>query len=203
MPNMIASVTDKSGLADFVDVMQKEFDFNVYASGGTYKALVGAGLRVTEVAQYTKFPEMMDDRVKTLHPLVHGGILGLPQHEDVMDKHSIVRFDLVVVNFYKFAEAVKEGIRFGEVLKKVDVGGPTMACGPVKNYGMCAPVVSPDFYEGIIANYRECGDLTTGLRLKLGAASARLVSKFYGEVADYYDTASIKDANEFLAELRS
>ena len=203
MPNMIASVTDKTGLADFVRVMQHEFDFNVYASGGTYKALLAAGLRVTEIAEYTQFPEMMDDRVKTLHPMVHGGILGLPQHQQVMDEHGIVRFDLVVVNFYKFADAVKENLPLGETLKKIDVGGPTMACGPVKNFGMCAPVVRPEFYDKIIESYRQCGDLDANLRLVLGYTSARAVAEFYSSVADYYQGVTVEQAVQFLADLRS
>lgn len=201
MPNMIASVTDKSGLPEFVSVMQREFDFNVYASGGTYKALKAADLRVTEIAEYTRFPEMMDDRVKTLHPMIHGGILGLPQHQQVMDEHGIVRFDLVVVNFYKFGDAVNAGLSLGETLKKIDVGGPTMACGPVKNFGMCAPVVRPEFYDKIIESYRTNGGLDAKLRLVLGYTSARAVAEFYDSVADYYQGVLAEQAEQFLADL--
>ncbi len=203
MPNMIVSVTDKTGLADFVRVMQQEFGFNVYASGGTCKTLAAAGLRVIEIAEYTRFPEIMDDRVKTLHPLIHGGILGLPQHQQVMDEHSIVRFDLVVVNFYKFGDAVKENFPFGETLKKIDVGGPTMGCGPVKNFGMSAPVVRPEFYDKIIESYRKCGDLDVNLRLVLGYTSARAVAEFYASVADYYQGVTVEQATQFLADLRA
>lgn len=201
MPALIASVSDKEGLPEFARVMQEEFDFDVYASGGTRHKLAEEGLRVIEIADYTRFPEMMDDRVKTLHPKVHGGILGLPSHRPVMEEHGIVRFDLVVVNFYAFRKAVQEELPFGDILKKIDIGGPTLAVGPTKNFGMCAPIVDPSDYDKVIDSYRRYGTLTTGLRLGLAVKSARHVSLFYGAVADYYDSVSTEEADAFLVSL--
>jgi len=206
MPRMFLSLSDKNGMVEFARTMQDEFGFDLYASDGTERALSGAGLRVIKVETYTGFPEMMDGRLKTLHPKVHGGILGRLEDSAIMAEHGMLRFDLVAVNFYPFHRAVEDQLPFAKILSNIDVGGPTAAAGPTKNLGLCAPIVRPDFYPEVIEGYRSGGPLGTRLLLRLGAAAARAVSDFYADVADFYEEIEsnrIGEADAFLADLRA
>lgn len=200
---MLLSVSDKRGLVEFARTMQQEFDFELFASDGTGEMLLSNGLKVMKIEDYTGFPEMMGKRVKTLHPKVHGGILRRPEDKAVMEEHGILAFDLVVVNFYPFSEMLKQGKSFAEMLNTVDVGGPTMACGPVKNFGLCAPIVEPDLYGAVIGEYRAYGKLSVPMRLQLGAAAVQAVSDFYGEVADFYRSSPVENVEAFMAELEA
>ncbi len=149
----LLSVSDKTGL---IELAQKLHDHGVelLSTGGTAKALRDAGLPVKDVSDITNFPEMMDGRVKTLHPMVHGGLLALrdnPDHVAAMQKHGIGNIDLLVVNLYPFEATVAAGADFETCIENIDIGGPAMIRAAAKNYGFVTVVVDVEDYEGIIA----------------------------------------------------
>src|SRR6516162_1395157 len=132
----LISVSDKTGLVDFAQALA-ERGIELISTGGTRKALADAGLKVVDVSDVTGFPEMMDGRVKTLHPKIHGGLLAIrenPEHEAAMLAHGIEPIDLLVVNLYPFERALKEGAPFDERIANIDIGGPAMIRGAAKNH---------------------------------------------------------------------
>jgi phosphoribosylaminoimidazolecarboxamide formyltransferase/IMP cyclohydrolase len=176
----LLSVSDKTGLVDFAKVIA-ESGFGLLSTGGTARALREAGLEVEDVSEYTGFPEMLDGRVKTLHPLVHGGLLGrrdLPEHVSAMQEHGIRNIDLVVVNLYPFAATIaKPDVTLPEAIEQIDIGGPSMLRSAAKNHAHVTVVCDP-------ADYAEVGE---GLRGEgLGEeARRRLAAKVYAHTANY------------------
>jgi len=148
----LISVSDKTGIVDFARAL-KEFGVEIISTGGTAQALRDAGIDVRDVSDVTEFPEMMDGRVKTLHPKIHGALLGIrdnPEHEAAMSKHGIEPIDMVVVNLYPFEETIKrEGVTLGEAIEQIDIGGPAMIRSASKNFRDVAVVVMPEFYKEI------------------------------------------------------
>src|SRR3954451_7405593 len=134
----LISVSDKTGVVEFATALQREFGVELLSTGGTAKALRDASLTVRDVSDLTGFPEMMDGRVKTLHPKVHGGFLALrdnPEHVAAMEKHGIRPIDLVCVNLYPFeATVAKENCSFAEAIENIDIGGPAMIRSAAKNH---------------------------------------------------------------------
>jgi phosphoribosylaminoimidazolecarboxamide formyltransferase/IMP cyclohydrolase len=152
----LLSVSDKTGLIDFAKALSAQ-GIELISTGGTRKALADAGLPVKDVADITGFPEMMDGRVKTLHPRVHGGLLAIrenPEHEAAMLAHSIPAIDLLVVNLYQFEETVAKGAAYDDCIENIDIGGPAMVRAAAKNHANVAVVVDP-------ANYKEIIEATT------------------------------------------
>src|SRR5512138_915984 len=149
----IISVTDKTGVVEFARSLSR-FDVQILSTGGTAKALREGGVNVTEISEYTGFPEMLDGRVKTLHPKVHGGLLGIrsnPEHVKQMNQHGIQPIDLVVVNLYPFEQTIaKPGVSFEEAIENIDIGGPTMLRSAAKNHRDVAVVVSPRDYGRVL-----------------------------------------------------
>jgi phosphoribosylaminoimidazolecarboxamide formyltransferase/IMP cyclohydrolase len=142
----LLSVWDKTGIIDLAKVLAGQ-KFSIMSSGGTGKALAEAGIKFTEVSSYTGFPEMMDGRVKTLHPKVHGGLLGRRQIDDaVMTRYGINRIDLLVVNLYPFEKMSAQDMKLEELIEYIDVGGPAMIRAAAKNYKDVAVVVDPSDY---------------------------------------------------------
>ena len=141
----LLSVSDKSGIVDFAKSLS-ELGVKLLSTGGTAKLLADAGLPVTEVADYTGFPEMLDGRVKTLHPKVHGGILArrdLPEHMAALEKHDIPTIDLLVVNLYPFEATLAAGAPFTSCIDNIDIGGPAMIRAAAKNHEAVAVAVDP------------------------------------------------------------
>ncbi|HVB88733.1 MAG TPA: bifunctional phosphoribosylaminoimidazolecarboxamide formyltransferase/IMP cyclohydrolase, partial [Beijerinckiaceae bacterium] len=139
----LLSASDKSGLVEFARALA-ECDVELISTGGTRKTLEQAGLRVRDVAEVTGFPEMMDGRVKTLHPKVHGGLLAIrenPEHEAAMLAHAIEPIDLLVVDLYPFESTVARGAAFDDCIENIDIGGPAMIRGAAKNHGDVLVVV--------------------------------------------------------------
>jgi phosphoribosylaminoimidazolecarboxamide formyltransferase / IMP cyclohydrolase len=134
---VLLSVSDKSGIIDFARELTR-FDVELISTGGTAKALREAGFKVRDVAEVTGFPEMMDGRVKTLHPRIHGGLLALrdnPEHISAMREHGIEPIDMVVVNLYPFEQTVaREGVKLEEAIEQIDIGGPSMIRSAAKNW---------------------------------------------------------------------
>ncbi|NOR62888.1 MAG: bifunctional phosphoribosylaminoimidazolecarboxamide formyltransferase/IMP cyclohydrolase [Rhodobacteraceae bacterium] len=153
----LLSVSDKSGL---VELAQKLHDFGVelLSTGGTAKALRGAGLPVIDVSDVTQFPEMMDGRVKTLHPMVHGGLLALrdnPEHVEALETHGIGAIDLLVVNLYPFEATVAAGADYDTCIENIDIGGPAMIRAAAKNHGFVTTIVDVEDYDVLLGDMVE------------------------------------------------
>ena len=155
----LISVYDKRGLEELARGLSR-LGIEIVSTGGTLKFLEEKGIAVTGVSHVTGFPEILDGRVKTLHPKVHGGILAnraVPEHMDSLAAHGIDRIDVVVVNLYPFRETVARGASFEETIEMIDVGGPTMVRAAAKNAGGVAVVVDPADYPRVVAALEESG----------------------------------------------
>lgn len=153
----LISVYDKTGIVEFATVLQQEYGYQILSTGGTERALREAGLEVMAVEEYTGFPEMLDGRVKTLHPIVHGGLLARREdnkHMEQLVEHSIGLIDMVVVNLYPFRETVESGAPFDEVIEQIDIGGPSMLRSAAKNHQSVAVVTSPEWYERVLTELK-------------------------------------------------
>jgi phosphoribosylaminoimidazolecarboxamide formyltransferase / IMP cyclohydrolase len=173
----LLSVSDKTGLVDLARALAAR-GVQLISTGGTAKALQSAGLAVSDVAEVTGFPEMLDGRVKTLHPVIHGGLLARrnePAHRAALERHGIAPIDLLVVNLYPFAATVAKGAGFGECIENIDIGGPALIRGAAKNHEDVAVITDPADYAELIAELvRHAGATTLTLRRRLaGLAYAR------------------------------
>lgn len=168
----LLSVSDKSGLIEFTRGLA-EFGVELISTGGTAKALRDAGLKVMDVSEVTGFPEIMEGRVKTLHPMVHGGLLakrGDAGHEQAMTDHGIEGIDLLAVNLYPFEATVADGADFGTCIENIDIGGPAMTRAGAKNYGSVTVVTAPADYAAVLAEMAaNDGATTDDTRKKLAA----------------------------------
>ncbi|HEX8924811.1 MAG TPA: bifunctional phosphoribosylaminoimidazolecarboxamide formyltransferase/IMP cyclohydrolase, partial [Terriglobales bacterium] len=157
----ILSVTDKSGLVDFARRLAA-LGVELISTGGTARTLRDAGLTVRDISDLTGFPEMLDGRVKTLHPKVHGGILHIrsnKEHVAAVREHDIAPIDMVVVNLYAFEKtAAKPGVHFEEIIENIDIGGPSMVRSAAKNFQDVAIVTSPADYDAIAAELENNGN---------------------------------------------
>ncbi|ENC6710003.1 bifunctional phosphoribosylaminoimidazolecarboxamide formyltransferase/IMP cyclohydrolase [Vibrio harveyi] len=186
----LISVSDKTGIVEFAQALA-ERGVDILSTGGTARLLAEQGIAVTEVSDYTGFPEMMDGRVKTLHPKVHGGVLGRRgQDDDVMEKHGINPIDMVVVNLYPFAETVaKEGCTLADAVENIDIGGPTMVRSAAKNHKDVTIVVNAGDYQCVIAEM-DANDksLTLDTRFDLAIAAFEHTAAYDGMIANYFGT---------------
>ncbi len=177
----LLSVSDKTGLVEFGRALAAQ-GIELLSTGGTYKALKDAGVAVKEVAEHTGFPEMMDGRVKTLHPTIHGGILALrdaEEHVAAMQRHNIPPIDLVVVNLYPFAATVAKGADFPTCIENIDIGGPAMIRSAAKNHGFVAVVVDVADYNAVLESLK-ANNGATDLTLR-----RRLAAKAYAHTGAY------------------
>ena len=158
----LMSVSDKSGIVEFAQALSSQ-GVEILSTGGTYRTIKEAGIAVVEVADHTGFPEMMDGRVKTLHPKIHGGILGRRNLDaDVMSEHSIDPIDLVVVNLYPFTQTVMRDDCTEELaIENIDIGGPAMLRSSAKNHADVLVVVDPADYEAVASQLESGIDLAT------------------------------------------
>lgn len=186
----LLSVSDKTGILEFAKALN-ERGVALLSTGGTAKLLGDAGLPVTEVSDYTGFPEMMDGRVKTLHPKVHGGILGRRDQDDaIMAQHNISPIDMVVVNLYPFAATVaKAGCTLADAVENIDIGGPTMVRSAAKNHKDVAIVVKAADYVRVIAEMDANGNsLKLATRFDLAIAAFEHTAAYDGMIANYFGT---------------
>lgn len=183
----LISLSDKQGLIPFAQGLVR-LGFELLSTGGTRKALETAGIPVIDVAQYTGFPEMMDGRVKTLHPKVHGGLLGRPDlAEDAksMTEHGITPFELVIVNLYPFVETIsKPNVTPEEAIEQIDIGGPSMLRSAAKNHKYLGVVTSPSQYERVLSELQQ-GKLSFEFRRELAAAAFEMTARYDRAIADY------------------
>ena len=195
MRRAILSVSDKTGLIPFGKALAAR-GFELVSTGGTAKALADAGLPVVNVSDVTGFPEMMDGRVKTLHPKIHGGILARRHHAEdlaLAKQHGIGLVDLVVVNLYPFVEtAAKPGIKFDDLIEQIDIGGPSLVRAASKNFRDVLIVVSPKDYDAVIAELDRQGGPTPAFRFEL----ARRAFEHTGQ----YDTAIASTLGEVVVD---
>jgi phosphoribosylaminoimidazolecarboxamide formyltransferase/IMP cyclohydrolase len=185
----LLSVTDKSGLVEFGEFLA-ERGVEILSTGGTAKMLRDSGLVVVEVSDYTGFPEMLDGRVKTLHPKIHGGILGrrdLDSHRAQMDRHGIAPIDLVVVNLYQFEKAVAQpGCTLADAIENIDIGGPTLLRAAAKNYEAVTVVVDPADYPKIMLEMKaHKGATTVATRFQLARKVFALTSAYDTAITQY------------------
>ena len=185
----LISVSDKTGLVEFAKELAA-MNVSILSTGGTAELLKKNGIAVTEVADYTGFPEMMDGRVKTLHPKVHGGILArrdMASHMDAIAKHGINTIDMVVVNLYPFQQTVaKEDCTLEDAIENIDIGGPAMLRSAAKNYKDVAVVCDPADYADIIAEMKKNdGSLSTDTKFELSKKTFSHTAQYDGAIANY------------------
>jgi phosphoribosylaminoimidazolecarboxamide formyltransferase/IMP cyclohydrolase len=188
----LLSVSDKTGLVELGQALARH-GVELVSTGGTAKALREAGLAVRDVAALTGFPEMMDGRVKTLHPKVHGGLLGVrddPAHAAAMAEHGIGAIDLVVVNLYPFLETVMKGAARPEIIENIDIGGPSMVRSAAKNHAFVAIVTDPGDYAELVAALDEGGGMTSlALRKRLAAKAFAATATYDAMIASWFGFA--------------
>ncbi|KAB2654392.1 MAG: bifunctional phosphoribosylaminoimidazolecarboxamide formyltransferase/IMP cyclohydrolase, partial [Verrucomicrobia bacterium] len=177
----LLSVSDKTGLVDFARVLASA-GVELLSTGGTARAIRDAGLPVRDISEHTGFPEMLDGRVKTLHPKVHGGLLylrGNPEHEATVREHGIAPIDLVVVNLYPFeATVAKPGVSLHDAIENIDIGGPSMLRSAAKNHESVTVIVDPSDYAAVAAQIAATGGTDLQTRRLLAA-------KVYARTAAY------------------
>jgi phosphoribosylaminoimidazolecarboxamide formyltransferase/IMP cyclohydrolase len=187
----LISVSDKTGIVEFAEGLST-LGIEIISTGGTASLLRDNKIAVKDVAELTGFPEMMDGRVKTLHPKIHGGILALrdnPEHLAQMRAQGIAPIDLVVVNLYPFEATVARGASFEDVVENIDIGGPSMVRAAAKNYRHVAVVVEPADYSPILAELKENGGaLSAATHFKLFCKAFEHTSRYDGAISNYFSS---------------
>ncbi len=195
----LISVSDKSGIVDFATQLHHEFNIEILSTGGTAKLLSENGIPVIEVSNYTGFPEMMDGRVKTLHPKIHGGLLGRRGTDDkVMKKQDIPPIDLVVVNLYPFQQTVaRPDCDLATAIENIDIGGPTMLRAAAKNHKDVAVVVDANDYARVIASMKSNkGAVDGATRFDLAVKVYEHTAQYDGAIANYLGTINAQGGKE-------
>jgi phosphoribosylaminoimidazolecarboxamide formyltransferase / IMP cyclohydrolase len=187
----LISVSNKDGILDFARGLEK-LGVELLSTGGTAKLLRDGGVKVKDVSEFTGFPEMLDGRVKTLHPKIHGGLLGRrnnPDHVKQMKQHGIEPIDLVVVNLYPFEQTTaKPGCTFEEAIENIDIGGPTMLRSAAKNYMDVAVVVAPRDYGRVLEEIRKTGGVSEKTRFELCRTVFLHTARYDGAISAYLDS---------------
>lgn len=185
----LMSVTDKTGLAEFAKGLVELGTKTILSTGGTAKALLASGIQVTEVADYTGFPEMMDGRVKTLHPKIYGGLLWRDVPEDIamMEKYGILPIDLLCVNLYQFEQTVESGASHDANIENIDIGGPCLIRAAAKNCEKVIVVTNPGQYAWVIESLREHGDVSRNNRNQLQWAAFSRTKQYDSAIYEYLD----------------
>ena len=184
----LISVSEKAGVLEFAQSLRDQ-GVEILSTGGTAKLLRDAGVAVTEVADYTGFPEMLDGRVKTLHPKIHAGILGrrdAPEHIAQMKTQGFPPIDLVIVNLYPFRETVaRPNVSLAEAIENIDIGGPTLVRAAAKNYGGVAVVTDPADYAAVASELAQQGGLSDATRLRLARKAFSHTAEYDGAISNY------------------
>ena len=198
----LISVSDKTGVVEFARALAG-YGIELVSTGGTRKTLTEAGLAVLDVSDLTGFPEMMDGRVKTLHPAVHGGLLAIrsnPAHAEAMGAHGIRPIDLLVVNLYPFEDAVARGADFETCVENIDIGGPAMIRAAAKNHADVAVLVDTDDYAAVLAELAQHAGMTTlALRRRLAAKAYARTAAYDAAIANWFAAALDERAPAYRA----
>ncbi|MDR1615809.1 MAG: bifunctional phosphoribosylaminoimidazolecarboxamide formyltransferase/IMP cyclohydrolase [Syntrophomonadaceae bacterium] len=188
MKRVLISVSDKEGVVEFAREL-KDLGYEIISTGGTYKTLLEEDVKALKVSEVTGFPEILDGRVKTLHPKIHGGILSLrtEEHNNQLKYHNIDYIDMVVVNLYPFAETVaKTGVTLEEAIENIDIGGPSMIRSAAKNYRNVAVVVKPEYYKPVIYELQNNGDLSCEFRLRMALEAFSHTAAYDAAIYNYF-----------------
>ncbi len=190
----LISLTDKSGIEDFARQLEG-MGVAILSTGGTAKKMRDNGIKVMDVSEFTGFPEMLDGRVKTLHPKVHGGILAQktnPDHLEQMKAHGLQPIDLVAVNLYAFEKTVADpNCSLIDAIENIDIGGPTMLRAAAKNYRDVTVLVDPVDYPQVIREMKETGNTTLKTRFRLAAKVFALTSRYDTEISAWLDKVDV------------
>ncbi len=198
--NALLSVSDKTGIVDFAKALHA-LGIRLLSTGGTAQLLAKEGLPVTEVAEVTQFPEMLDGRVKTLHPKVHGGLLArreLPAHMAALKEHGIDTIDLLVVNLYPFeATVAKAGCTLADAIENIDIGGPAMVRSAAKNWADVGVITAADQYDAVLAELKATHGqgsckLSDKLRFALSVAAFNRIAQYDGAISDYLSSVTFE-----------
>jgi phosphoribosylaminoimidazolecarboxamide formyltransferase/IMP cyclohydrolase len=191
----LISVTDKSGVVEFARSLE-EAGIEILSTGGTAQTLRDGGITVTEISEYTGFPEMMDGRVKTLHPKVHGGLLARRDNRSdtqMMQAHGIKDIGLVVVNLYQFEQTVaKEGCTVEEAVENIDIGGPSMLRSAAKNFRDVTVIIDTSDYHRVVEEIAESGGTTLKTRFELAKKVFRLTWQYDRAISDYLEGVTLQ-----------
>jgi phosphoribosylaminoimidazolecarboxamide formyltransferase/IMP cyclohydrolase len=198
----LISVSGKTGVVEFARALAGH-GIELVSTGGTRKTLSDAGLKVLDVSDLTGFPEMMDGRVKTLHPAVHGGLLavrGNPQHIEAMRTHEIRPIDILVVNLYPFEDTVARGADFADCIENIDIGGPAMIRAAAKNHDDVAVLVDADDYAALLGELSQHGGMTTlKLRRRLAAKAFARTAAYDAAIANWFARELTESAPDYRA----
>ncbi len=191
----IISVTDKSGIVEF-SCKLSDRGVEILSTGGTAKTIREGGVKVMDISEYTGFPEMLDGRVKTLHPKVHGGLLGVrsnPEHVKMMQENGISNIDLIVVNLYQFEKTIsKEGVTLEDAIENIDIGGPAMLRSSAKNFNDVTVVVDPEDYDLVLKEMEENqGATLLKTRFYLAKKVFNLTHKYDGAISRYLENIEL------------
>ncbi len=193
----LISVYDKKDIIDFAKELRL-MNIEILSTGGTAKTLREAGIPVKEISEYTGFPEMLDGRVKTLHPKVHGGLLSRrdnPKDMEEIKKYGIETIDMVVVNLYPFEETIsKQDVTLEEAIENIDIGGPAMLRSSSKNFQDVVVIIDPSDYQSVLKEMKSMnGDVSYKTRLELAKKVFRHTSRYDSIIADYLEKITDKD----------
>lgn len=187
MKRALVSVTDKTGVVDFCKGLE-ELGYEIVSTGGTKKVLIAGGVKAIDISDITGFPEILDGRVKTLHPNVHGGLLAVrdkQSHVDQIKENKIDYIDLVCVNLYAFRATIERGATFEEAIENIDIGGPSMLRSAAKNHKFVTVVTDINDYAQVLAEIKENGDTLPETRLKLAAKVFRTTAQYDSMISQY------------------
>ena len=197
----LISLTDKSGIEDFARALT-ELGVEILSTGGTAKKMRDNGIAVTDVSEFTGFPEMLDGRVKTLHPLVHGGILNQREnadHQQQCQEHGIKPIDIVAVNLYAFEKTVADpNCSLADAIENIDIGGPTLLRASAKNFRDVTVIVDPADYAQVLAEIKETGNTTLKTRFKLAVKVLQLTSTYDTTITDWLVKVDV-DTNPYFS----
>ena len=202
----LLSVSDKTGIVEFAQALHA-MGIRLLSTGGTAKLLADKGLPVTEVAEVTQFPEMLDGRVKTLHPKVHGGLLArrdVPAHMAALQEHGIATIDLLVGNLYPFeATVAKPGCTLADAIENIDIGGPAMVRSAAKNWADVGVLTDASQYPAVLAELQAGGKLSHKLRFELSVAAFNRIAQYDGAISDYLSSVNFEEeklSEEYVPE---
>jgi len=189
----LISVTDKTGIVEFAKELEL-LGIEIISTGGTARILREGGIKVIEISELTGFPEILEGRVKTLHPKVHGGILFKREKEDHIEtikKHDIKPIDLIVVNLYAFEEVVEKGADLDTAIENIDIGGPTLIRAGAKNFKYVTVVIDPNDYSKILEEIKKYGNTTLQTRFELAKKVFKLTSSYDQIIYNYFSNIHI------------
>ncbi len=199
----LISLTDKSGIEGFAAELA-ELGIELLSTGGTAKKLRDSGLAVMDVSEFTGFPEMLDGRVKTLHPLVHGGILNQREngeHRKQCAEHGIKNIDIIAVNLYAFEKTVADpNCSLADAIENIDIGGPTMLRAAAKNFNDVTVIVDPSDYSLVLQEIKESGNTTLKTRFMLAAKVFALTSRYDTAISEWLDKVDVESNSFFSGE---